>query len=146
MTKAFIGFVVAIATLWTSSAVAQTAEPQPAAKIVVDAPLAEPLSRGVVSSSTAPKICRSSRCSARRLSMCRPASGISMWRLMARRGSGPKPAAGPSLLLVYLRDRTRSRLRPSTQTITPWIEASSSNSSSPEEGRRNRGLCSEANL
>ena len=48
MTKAFIGFVVAIATLWTSSAVAQTAEPQPAAKIVVDAPLAEPLSRGVV--------------------------------------------------------------------------------------------------
>ncbi len=40
MTKAFIGFVVAIATLWTSSAVAQTAEPQPAAKIVVDAPLA----------------------------------------------------------------------------------------------------------
>src|SRR3954470_3748370 len=48
MTKAFIGFVAAIATLWTSSAVAQTAEPQPAAKIVVDAPLAEPLSRGVV--------------------------------------------------------------------------------------------------
>ena len=48
MTKAFIGFVVAIAALWTSSAVAQTAEPQPAAKIVVDAPLAEPLSRGVV--------------------------------------------------------------------------------------------------
>ena len=48
MTKAFIGFVVAIAALWTSSAVAQTAEQQPAAKIVVDAPLAEPLSRGVV--------------------------------------------------------------------------------------------------
>ena len=48
MTKTFIGFVVAIAALWTSNAVAQTAEPQPAAKIVVDAPLAEPLSRGVV--------------------------------------------------------------------------------------------------
>jgi hypothetical protein len=48
MTKAFIGFVAAIATLWTSSAVAQTADSQPAAKIVVDAPLAEPLSRGVV--------------------------------------------------------------------------------------------------
>ena len=48
MTKTFIGFVVAIAGLWASSAMAQTAEPQPAAKIVVDAPLAEPLSRGVV--------------------------------------------------------------------------------------------------
>lgn len=48
MTKAFIGFIVTIAALWTSSAMAQTAEPQPAAKIVVDAPLAEPLSRGVV--------------------------------------------------------------------------------------------------
>ena len=48
MTKAFICFVVAIVALWTSNAIAQTAEPQPAAKIVVDAPLAEPLSRGVV--------------------------------------------------------------------------------------------------
>ena len=47
MTKAFIGFIVAIAVLWASNAIAQTAEPQPAAKIVVDAPLAEPLSRGV---------------------------------------------------------------------------------------------------
>ena len=48
MTKALIGFVVAIATLWTSNAVAQNAEPQSAAKLVVDAPLPEPLSRGVV--------------------------------------------------------------------------------------------------
>ena len=48
MTRAFIGFIVAIAVLWTSNVIAQTAEPQPAAKIVVDAPLAEPLSRGVV--------------------------------------------------------------------------------------------------
>ena len=48
MTKAFIGFIVAIAVLWASNAIAQTADPQPAAKIVVDAPLAEPLSRGVV--------------------------------------------------------------------------------------------------
>ena len=47
MTKTFVGFAVAIATLWASSAMAQTAE-QPAVKIVVDAPLAEPLSRGVV--------------------------------------------------------------------------------------------------
>ena len=30
MAKAFIGFVVAIAALWTSNAIAQTAEPQPA--------------------------------------------------------------------------------------------------------------------
>ena len=48
MTRAFIGFIVAIAVLWASNAIAQTAEPQPAAKIVVDPPLAEPLSRGVV--------------------------------------------------------------------------------------------------
>jgi hypothetical protein len=48
MTRAFIGFVAAIAVLWGSNAIAQTAEPQPAAKIVVDPPLAEPLSRGVV--------------------------------------------------------------------------------------------------
>jgi hypothetical protein len=48
MTKAFIGFIVTIAVLWASNAIAQTAGSQPAAKIVVDAPLAEPLSRGVV--------------------------------------------------------------------------------------------------
>ena len=48
MARAFIGFIVAIAVPWASSAIAQTAQPQPAAKIVVDPPLAEPLSRGVV--------------------------------------------------------------------------------------------------
>jgi Family of unknown function (DUF6130) len=50
MTRAFIGFIVAIAVLWASNGIAQNAltEPQPAAKIVVDPPLAEPLSRGVV--------------------------------------------------------------------------------------------------
>jgi hypothetical protein len=48
MTNPFIGFFVATAVLCASNAIAQTAEPQPAAKIVVDAPLAEPLSRGVV--------------------------------------------------------------------------------------------------
>ena len=48
MTKACIGFVLAIAVLLAPNAIAQTAEPQPAAKIVVDPPLAEPLSRGVV--------------------------------------------------------------------------------------------------
>jgi Family of unknown function (DUF6130) len=48
MTKAFIGFILAIAVLLAPNALAQTAEPQPAAKIVVDPPLAEPLSRGVV--------------------------------------------------------------------------------------------------
>ena len=47
MIRTFIAFVVVIPVLWTSNAVAQTAEPPPAAKIVVDPPLAEPLSRGV---------------------------------------------------------------------------------------------------
>src|SRR3954449_5064049 len=48
MTRAFIGVIAAMVVPWASSAVAQTADPQPAAKIVVDQPLAEPLSRGVV--------------------------------------------------------------------------------------------------
>ena len=48
MAKAFIGFIAAMVVLWASSAVTQTADPEPAAKIVVDPPLAEPLSRGVV--------------------------------------------------------------------------------------------------
>jgi hypothetical protein len=50
VTRAFIGFIVAIAVLWASNGISQTAltVPQPAAKIVVDPPLAEPLSRGVV--------------------------------------------------------------------------------------------------
>jgi hypothetical protein len=47
MIRASIAFIVAIPVLWASNAIAQTAEPQPAAKIVVDPPLAEPLSRGV---------------------------------------------------------------------------------------------------
>lgn len=46
MIRAFIAIVVAIPVLWASNANAQTAEP--AAKLVVDPPLAEPLSRGVV--------------------------------------------------------------------------------------------------
>ena len=48
MTRALIGFVAAIAVLWTPSVIAQTAAPQAPAKLVVDAPLPEPLSRGVV--------------------------------------------------------------------------------------------------
>ena len=45
MIRTFIAFVVAVPVLWASNAIAQTAEP--AAKLVVDPPLAEPLSRGV---------------------------------------------------------------------------------------------------
>jgi hypothetical protein len=50
MNRAFIGFIVGIAVLWASNGISQTAltVPQPAAKIVADPPLAEPLSRGVV--------------------------------------------------------------------------------------------------
>ena len=48
MIRASIAVIVAISILWASNAIAQTAEPQPAAKIVVEPPLAEPLSRGVV--------------------------------------------------------------------------------------------------
>src|SRR6476646_626892 len=45
MIRAFSAIVVAIPVLWASNTNAQTAEP--AAKLVVDPPLAEPLSRGV---------------------------------------------------------------------------------------------------
>jgi hypothetical protein len=45
MIRAFIAVIVAITVSWTSNVTAQTAEP--AARLVVDPPLAEPLSRGV---------------------------------------------------------------------------------------------------
>jgi uncharacterized protein DUF6130 len=45
MIRTLVALVVAIPVLWASNAIAQTAEP--AAKLVVDPPLAEPLSRGV---------------------------------------------------------------------------------------------------
>src|SRR6476619_2550 len=45
MIRAFIAVIVATTVSLTSHAIAQTAEP--AAKLVVDPPLAEPLSRGV---------------------------------------------------------------------------------------------------
>ena len=45
MIRAFVAVFLAIPVLWASNAIAQTAEP--AAKLVVDPPLAEPLSRGV---------------------------------------------------------------------------------------------------
>jgi hypothetical protein len=47
MIRVFIAFIVATSLPWTSNAIAQTAGPQPTAKLVVDPPLAEPLSRGV---------------------------------------------------------------------------------------------------
>jgi hypothetical protein len=46
MARTFIALMIAV--LWASNAVAQTAQRQSAAKLVVDPPLAEPLSRGVV--------------------------------------------------------------------------------------------------
>jgi len=46
MARTFIALMIAV--LWASNAVAQTAQRQSAAKLVVDQPLAEPLSRGVV--------------------------------------------------------------------------------------------------
>src|SRR3954465_16023022 len=48
MTRALIGLILAMVVPLASNAVPQTADPQPAAKIVVDQPLAEPLSRAVV--------------------------------------------------------------------------------------------------
>jgi len=71
MTGAFIGFIVAIAVLSAFNAIAQAAEPQPAAKIVVDPPWPNRCAAGSRSTSTALKICSSSRCSTRRRWKCR---------------------------------------------------------------------------
>ena len=128
MTRAFVGFIVAIAVLWASNAIAQTAEPQPTAKIVIDPPLAEPLSRGVVFIQYRTENLQIVAVFGAKAVDVSRRIGISMSRLMARRGSGPKPAAGLSSSLVFLRDRTKSKLLPSTQTIGLWIEVSSSNS------------------
>ena len=48
MTRTFSSFVLLIAVLCASNAIAQTTATEPAVKLVVDPPLAEPLSRGVV--------------------------------------------------------------------------------------------------
>jgi hypothetical protein len=48
MTRTFTGFIVMTAVLWASNAVAQIAKPEPEPSILVDWPLPEPLSRGVV--------------------------------------------------------------------------------------------------
>jgi hypothetical protein len=79
---------------------------------MVDAPLAEPLSRGVVFIQYRTENLQIVPVFGPKALDVSPASGIFMWRLMARRGSGPKPAAGLLLSLVFLRDRTKSRLRP----------------------------------
>ena len=128
MTKTFIGFVVAMAALWTSSAVAQTAEPQPAARFVVDAPLAEPLSRGVVfiqyrteNLQVVPVFGPQALDVSPRIGHLHVAVDGASW-------IWAKPAAGLSSSLVFPRGRTKSRLRPSTQTISRSVEASSSNS------------------
>jgi hypothetical protein len=114
MARGFIGFVVAIAVLWTSNAISQTAltEQQPAAKIVVDPPLAEPLSRGVVFIQYRTENLQIVPVFGPKALDVSPRMGISMSQLMGRRGSGPKPAAALSSSLVFLRDRIRSRLRP----------------------------------
>ena len=111
MAKAFIGFIVAIVVSSASNALAQTADPQPAAKIVVDQPLAEPFSRAVVFIHYRTENLQIVPVFGPKAVEVRPASGISTSRLMARRGSGPKPAVGLSSSLVFLRDRTRSRIR-----------------------------------
>ena len=108
MIRAFIAVIVAITVLWTSNATAQTAEP--AAKLVVDPPLAEPLSRGVAFIQYRTENLQVVPVFGPQAPICRRASGISMLRLMARSGSGPIPAEALSSSLVFLRDRTRPRL------------------------------------
>ena len=108
MTRAFIGFIVAIPVLWASNAIAQTAEP--AAKLVVDPPLAEPLSRGVAFIQYRTENLQVVPVFGPQALNVSPRIGHSMSRLMARSGSGPTPAAGRSSSLVFLLGRTRPRL------------------------------------
>jgi hypothetical protein len=98
MTKAFISLIVAAAVLWTFNALAQTAEPQP--KIVVDAPLPEPLSRGVALIRYRTENLQILPVFGPQALGLSPRIGHLQWRLMAHRGYGLTPAAGPSLSLV----------------------------------------------
>ena len=111
MAKAFIGFIVAMVVPWASNAVAQTADPEPAAKIVVDQPLAEPLSREVVfiqyrteNLQIVPVFGPKALDVSPRIGHLHVAVDGAPW-------VWPKPAVGLSSSLVFLRDRTRSRLR-----------------------------------
>ena len=108
MMRVFIAIVVAIPVLWASNTNAQTAEP--AAKLVVDPPLAEPLSRGVAFINYRTENLQVVPVFGSQALNVSPASGISMSRLMARNGSGPTPAAGRSSSRAFLRGRTRPRL------------------------------------
>jgi hypothetical protein len=119
MTRAHVGFIVAMVVPWASNAVAQTVEPQPPAKIVVDQPLAEPLSRGVVfiqyrteNLQIVPVFGPKALDVSPRIGHLHVAVDGAPW-VWAETSGGPLIVAG---------------LPAGTQTISPWIEASSSSS------------------
>jgi hypothetical protein len=90
MRHALIGLIGAAAVLFASTAMAQTARDlrgpapvvplatEPAPRIVIDPPLADSLVHGRVVIQYCAENLRIGRCSARRLWMCRRASGTSM--------------------------------------------------------------------
>ena len=123
MTRALIGFVAALAVWWTAYAIAQTAEPQPAAKLVVDAPLPEPLSRGVVfiqyrteNLQIVPVFGANAVDVSPRIGHLHVSVDGASW-IWADTGGGP------IIIPVFPRGRTRSRSRRSTPIISRWIEA-----------------------
>ena len=128
MAKAFIGFIVAITVLWASNASAQTAEPQPAAKIVVDAPLAEPLSRGVVFIQYRTENLQIVPVFGAKAIDVSPRIGHLHVAVDGASWIWAETSGGPIIIAGLPPGPHKSRLRPSTQTISPWIEASSSNS------------------
>lgn len=84
---------------------------RPAGKIVVDAPLVEPLSRGVVFIRYRTEDLVLVPVFGPKALEVSPASGTSTWRFMARRGAGVTPAASRSSSLAFQRGRTSSRSR-----------------------------------
>ena len=121
MMRVFIAIVVAIPVLWASNTNAQTAEP--AAKLVVDPPLAETLSRGVAFINYRTENLQVVPVFGSQALNVSPASGISMSRLMARNGSGRHQRRadhhrGPSSGTAQGRDYPRKR-KPSASASAP---------------------------
>ena len=108
MISAFAAFVVAISVLWAANTNAQTAEP--AAKLVVDPPLAEPLSRGVAFINYRTENLQVVPVFGSQALNVSPRIGHLHVAVDGAQWVWPTPAAGRSSSLAFLRDHTRPRL------------------------------------
>ena len=104
MSHVWVGVLLAAVVLFTSTVASQSARdvrgPSPLIaidneappKLIVDPPLPEPLSRGLVFIQYGRRTCASSRCSAKALSKCRRASATSTSPSTTQAGTLSTPA------------------------------------------------------